>query len=153
VRIAIGADHAGFALKEDLVRRLASIVTHIEDVGTHSDESTDYPDFAAAVGALVASGACDRGILICGTGIGMSMAANKIHGIRAAVVGDLVSARLSRQHNDANVLTLGARITTPELAMAIVRVFLETTFEGGRHQRRVDKIMALENTPAAPPAR
>lgn len=144
MRIAIGADHAGYALKELIKGRLAATVDQVADVGTDGDAPVDYPDFAAAVGALVASGRCDRGILVCGTGIGMAMAANKVHGVRAAAVGDLESARLCREHNDANVLTLGARLTAPDLASAIVHTFLETPFAGGRHQRRVDKIMAVE---------
>jgi ribose 5-phosphate isomerase B len=114
-------------------------------IGTDSDASVDYPDYAAAVARLVVSGASERGILICGTGIGMAMAANKVRGIRAAPVGDLASARLGREHNDANVLTLGARITPPDLALAIVQLFLDTPFAGGRHQRRLDKIRALES--------
>jgi ribose 5-phosphate isomerase B len=120
-------------------------------VGTGSDASVDYPDFAAEVARRVVSGSVDRGILVCGTGIGMAMAANKVEGVRAAPAGDLESARLARAHNDANVLTLGARITRPDLALAIVRLFLETPFEGGRHQRRIDKVMALEGPRADVP--
>jgi ribose 5-phosphate isomerase B len=151
VRIAIGSDHAGYHLKEAIASQLRDSGFVVEDVGTDGDASVDYPDFAAAVAARVVSGGSDRGILICGTGIGMAMAANKLAGVRAAPVGDLESARLSREHNDANILTLGARITPPDLAMAIVRLFLETPFAGGRHQRRVDKVMALEAThPDAP---
>ena len=146
MRIAIGADHAGYRLKETIKSRLVASGFGVEDVGTGGDASADYPDFAAAVARLVVSGSCDRGILICGTGIGMAMAANKVRGVRAAAAGDLESARLAREHNDANILTLGARITPPDLALAIVRLFLETPFAGGRHQRRVDKIMALEGS-------
>jgi ribose 5-phosphate isomerase B len=151
VRIAIGADHAGYHLKETIKSRLVDSGFTIEDVGTDAETSVDYPDFAALVAQRVVSGASDRGILICGTGIGMAMAANKVNGVRAAPAGDLESARLSREHNDANILTLGARITPPDLALAIVRVFLETPFAGGRHQRRVDKIMALEGSDADAP--
>jgi ribose 5-phosphate isomerase B len=151
VRIAIGADHAGYRLKETIATSLLDAGHAIEDVGTSSEASVDYPDFAAAVARRVVSGAVDRGILICGTGIGMAMAANKVAGIRAAAAGDVESARLSREHNDANVLTLGARLTQPDLALAIVRLFLETPFAGGRHQRRVDKIMALEGSHADVP--
>jgi len=144
MRVAIGADHAGFLLKEAIKRALPAMQAEVEDLGTGSADSVDYPDFAAPVARGVASGAYDRGILVCGTGIGMAMAANKVAGVRAAPVGDVATARLSREHNDANVLTLGARITTPDRALEIVRVFLETPFEGGRHQRRVDKIAGLE---------
>ena len=144
MRVAIGADHAGFSLKEDIKGLLAGLGIDVEDVGTGSSESVDYPDFAARVARGVAGGVFDRGILVCGTGIGMAMAANKIAGVRAAPVTGLEGARLSRQHNDANVLTLGARITAPALALDIVRTFLETPFEGGRHQRRVDKVTDLE---------
>lgn len=144
MRIAIGSDHAGYHLKETIAARLRESDVDLLDVGTTGEASVDYPDYAAAVANLVASRDCARGILICGTGIGMAMAANKVNGIRAASVGDLESARLCREHNDANVLTLGARITPTDLALAIVRVFLDTPFAGGRHQRRVDKVMALE---------
>jgi ribose 5-phosphate isomerase B len=115
-----------------------------QDFGTQGDESVDYPDFAEIVARSVARGEFDRGILICGTGIGMAIAANKVPGVRAAPVTDLESARLSREHNDANVLALGARILPRDRALAIVRVFLETPFEGGRHERRIRKITALE---------
>ena len=151
MRIAIGSDHAGYRLKETIKSSLLDSGITIEDVGTGSDASVDYPDFAAAVARRVVSGAADRGILVCGTGIGMAMAANKVDGARAASAGDLESARLSRAHNDANILTLGARITPPDLALAIVRVFLDTPFDAGRHQRRVDKIMALEGPQADVP--
>lgn len=142
MRIAIAADHAGYALKEAIKQVLAP-VDQVEDLGTDSDASVDYPDFAAAVAGRVASGACERGILVCGTGIGMAMAANKFPGIRAATVWNLDTARLSREHNDANILTLGARVVPADQAASLVRVFLETPFAGGRHQRRVDKIDAL----------
>lgn len=143
VRIAIAADHAGFALKEVLKRVLTECVDQVEDLGTNSNASVDYPDFAAAVARRVTSGACDRGILVCGTGIGMSMAANKLPGVRAAVAWSEDTARLAREHNDANVLALGARVVAADEAARLVRVFLETPFAGGRHQRRVDKIEAL----------
>jgi ribose 5-phosphate isomerase B len=145
VRIAIGSDHAGYQLKEIIKGRLADSGVEVDDLGTTSDASVDYPDYAAAVADRVASGASDRGILICGTGIGMAISANKVHGIRAASVESLEAARLSRAHNDANVLTLGARITPADLALGIVQTFLATPFDGGRHQRRIDKITALEN--------
>jgi ribose 5-phosphate isomerase B len=146
VRIAIGSDHAGYHLKETIKARLDDSGVVVDDVGTNSEASVDYPDFAAAVGRRVVSGQADRGILVCGTGVGMAMAANKLDGVRAAAAGDLETARLSREHNDANVLTLGARTTAPALALEIVRLFLETPFAGGRHQRRVDKIMALQDS-------
>ena len=144
MRVAIGADHAGFSLKEAIKGLLAGLGIEVQDFGTGSDASVDYPDFAARVARGVADGAFERGILVCGTGIGMAMAANKIAGVRAAPVTGLESAKLSRLHNDANVLTLGARLTAPALALDIVRTFLDTPFEGGRHQRRVDKITDLE---------
>jgi ribose 5-phosphate isomerase B len=145
VRIAIGSDHAGFRLKEAVKSRLAEQGIDTIDVGTDGEASVDYPDYAAAVAGKVMSGTVDRGILVCGTGIGMAIAANKVHGIRAASATDLESARLSRTHNDANVLALGARITPPDLALDMVQVFLDTPFAGGRHQRRIDKISALES--------
>jgi ribose 5-phosphate isomerase B len=143
VRIAIAADHAGYALKEALKAALASPSVHFEDLGTDSSAPVDYPDFAAAVAHRVASGLCDRGILICGTGIGMAMAANRVAGVRAAPVWSAETARLAREHNDANVLALGARVVPADLAASLVRLFLETEFAGGRHRRRVDKIDAL----------
>ncbi len=144
MRIAIGSDHAGYQLKEALKRELEGSGVELEDVGTGDETSTDYPDYAERVAGRVVSGQSDRGILICGTGIGMAMAANKVRGIRAASVTDEVGARLARQHNDANVLALGGRVTPPDTAARLVRIFLDTPFEGGRHQRRVDKIAALE---------
>lgn len=144
MRIAIGADHAGFRLKETIKSRLIEQAFDVLDVGTTDETSVDYPDYAADVARRVASGSVDRGILVCGTGIGMAIAANKVRGVRAAPVVDLASARLSRSHNDANVLTLGERITPPDLALQIVQVFLDTAFSGGRHQRRLDKIAAIE---------
>jgi len=144
MRIAIGADHAGFALKEDIKKALAEIGLPAEDFGTGSSDSVDYPDFAERVARGVAAGQFDRGILICGTGIGMAMAANKIPGIRAATVTDTDMARLSREHNDANILAIGARILDRKKALEIVRIFLETPFAGDRHQRRIDKITNLE---------
>ncbi len=144
MRIAIGADHAGFGLKEEVRKTLVNLGLSVEDVGTGSSDSVDYPDFAARVARLVAAGEVDRGILVCGTGIGMAIAANKVPGIRAATVTDVEMARLSREHNDANVLAIGARILDRKRALEIVRVFLETPFAGDRHQRRVDKITDLE---------
>jgi ribose 5-phosphate isomerase B len=144
MRIAIGADHAGVALKEHVKQVLTSRGIPFDDVGTLSTESVDYPDFAAEVARKVASGEYDRGILSCGSGIGMAIAANKIPGIRAASIQDEESARLGREHNDINVLALGERQTDPNTARRIVELFLDTPFAGGRHQRRVDKINALD---------
>jgi ribose 5-phosphate isomerase B len=145
MKVALGADHAGFALKDALKQTLDALGVEHHDFGTSSSESVDYPDFAKVVAESVASGRFDRGILVCGTGIGMSIAANKIAGVRAAVVGDEESARLSREHNDANVLTLGARVTPADRAQAIVGTFLGTAFQGGRHALRVEKIHKLES--------
>ena len=146
MRIAIGADHAGVALKEHVKQVLTARGIAFEDVGTLTTESVDYPDFAAKVARKVASGEFDRGILTCGSGIGMAIAANKVAGIRAASIQDEDSARLSREHNDINVLTLGERQTDTNTARRIVELFLDTPFAGGRHQRRVDKINALDKS-------
>lgn len=148
MKIAIGADHAGFALKEELRATLQAKGLEIKDFGTHSPESTDYPDYASAVGHAVAREGFDRGILVCSTGVGMSMAANKIHGIRAALAFNDDEVALTRQHNDANVLAIGARYMNRQQAEHLIDVFLTTEFLGGRHQRRVDKIMDLENQTA-----
>lgn len=144
MKIALGSDHAGFELKETVKHLLAAQGIQVEDQGTHSAESVDYPDFARAVGEEVARRQVDFGILVCGTGIGMSMSANKVPGIRAAKADTEYEAEMARAHNDANVLCLGARVTDAATAGKLVRKFLETRFEGGRHQRRVDKIMAIE---------
>ena len=145
MRIALGADHAGVALKARLKQLLDAQHLTYKDFGPASDESVDYPDYAESVAHSVASGSFDRGILICGSGIGMSIAANKVRGIRAASVSDQAAARLCREHNDANVLTLGARTLSGDRAVQIVETFLATQFAGGRHQRRVDKITAIED--------
>ncbi|MCC7008689.1 MAG: ribose 5-phosphate isomerase B [Acidobacteria bacterium] len=145
MRIALGADHAGVGLKEQIKRLLDERGIPYTDFGTLSTDSVDYPDFAARVAEQVAAGRFDRGILACGSGIGMAIAANKIPGIRAAAIVDETSAQLSRAHNDVNVIALGARLTSPELAHRIVSAFLDTPFDGGRHQRRIDKISALDN--------
>ena len=144
MKVALGADHAGFVLKDALKRVLDQLGVGYEDLGTHSSSSVDYPDYAEAVARGVAEGRFDRGILVCGSGIGMSIAANKVPGIRAAVITDTESAKLSRQHNDANVIALGARLTPEDRAGDIVRAFLTTDFQGGRHSNRVEKIHALE---------
>ena len=142
--IAIGADHAGYTLKERLKTWLAAIGHRVIDHGTHSTDSVDYPDYAAAVAQAVRAGGAERGVLVCGSGIGMAMAANKVAGVRAAVAADPDVARLARQHNDANVLALGARLTAPTRALEVVQAWLATPFEGGRHARRVDKLARLD---------
>ncbi|NOY77994.1 MAG: ribose 5-phosphate isomerase B [Calditrichaeota bacterium] len=141
--IAVGSDHAGFELKEAIREYLESLNLSVKDFGTFTTDSVDYPDFAYAVASAVAKGEFDRGILICGTGIGMSIVANKVKGIRAAECTTSYLAEMSRRHNNANVLTLGGRVLSAEEAQTIVRVWLETPFEGGRHQRRIDKIHYL----------
>ena len=145
MRIAIGSDHAGYNLKQDVIKLLEELGHQVYDAGAYSTESSDYPDFAAIVGRMVADGEADLGILICGTGIGMSIAANKIKGIRAAACHDVFTARMAREHNDANVLCLGAWVIGRGVAMEVVRTFLESSFSGAeRHQRRLAKIKALE---------
>lgn len=143
MRIALGADHAGVHLKDSLKRTLDELGVSYQDFGTGSAESVDYPDYAQAVAKGVAGGQFDRGILVCGTGIGMAIAANKVPGIRSAAIVDTDTAKLSREHNDLNVLTLGARMTPEVRAREIVKVFLETPFAGGRHATRVAKIEGL----------
>jgi ribose 5-phosphate isomerase B len=143
-RIAIGSDHAGFLVKETIRKYLQAAGYAVDDQGTASEESVDYPDYGKAVGERVASKHADLGIAVCGSGIGISIAANKVPGIRAALAHDLITARLAREHNDANVLALGGRIVTPEAALEMVQTFLTTSYSGGRHQRRVDKITQIE---------
>jgi ribose 5-phosphate isomerase B len=145
MRIALGADHAGIHLKAEIRKLLDERGIAYTDFGTETTDSVDYPDFADRVARAVASGEFDRGLLFCGSGIGMAIAANKVAGIRAAPVVDETSARLSREHNDANVLALGERLTPPDVARQLVNTFLDTPFGGGRHQRRVDKISALDH--------
>jgi len=142
--VALGSDHAGFPLKEDLKTWLIARGYDVVDLGTQSAESVDYPDFAAGVGSAIAAGKADRGVLVCGTGIGMAMAANKVPGVRAAACSDAFSARMSREHNDANILALGARITARDAAIEILEIWLGAEFAGGRHARRVEKILALD---------
>jgi ribose 5-phosphate isomerase B len=144
MRIALGADHAGFQLKDSLKRTLDEIGVTYQDFGTSSAESVDYPDVARAVAAGVAAGQFDRGILVCGTGVGMAIAANKVPGIRSAAIVDTDTAKLSREHNDLNVLTIGARVTPEARARDIVKVFVATPFAGGRHATRVGKIHQIE---------
>jgi len=147
MRIAIGADHAGFPLKQHLVVTLARLGHTVHDHGTHSEAAVDYPPICAEVARLVTSGRADRGIVVGGSGQGEQMAANKVHGARAALCNDLYTARMSRAHNDANVLAIGGRIVAFGLAEEIVALWLDTPFDGGRHQRRVDLIGEIERTP------
>ena len=142
--IAIGSDHGGYALKQEIKAFLDKKGIAYQDYGCFSEESCDYPDIAEAVCTEIVGGRCEKGILICGTGIGISMAANKIKGIRAALCADWFSAKYTRLHNDANVICLGGRTIGPGVACELVDVFLHTGFEGGRHQQRIDKITALE---------
>ena len=144
MKIALGADHAGFELKEKVREYLEKKGYQVQDEGTFSNESVDYPDFAKKVGEDIVGQKADLGILVCGTGIGMSMAANKVPGIRAANVSSEFEAQFSREHNDANVLALGARVIDEPKAITILERWLNTPFAGGRHQRRVDKIMAIQ---------
>ncbi len=142
--VVLAADHAGYELKEFLKRFLLEASYEVRDLGTDSTQPVDYPDFAAAAAQAVASGAAWRGIVVDGAGIGSAMAANKVPGARAALCYDATTARNSREHNDANILTLGSRMLTPDQASEIVRLWLETEFAGGRHQHRIDKIVAIE---------
>ena len=143
--IAIGCDHGGYQLKQAVIRHLGDRGIDFHDFGTYSEESCDYPEYGEAVGRAVASGECELGIVICGTGIGISIAANKVRGVRAAVCGDCFSAEMCRRHNNANVLALGGRVIGPGLALKIVDIFLSTGFDGGRHARRVAKISEIED--------
>ena len=145
MKIAIGSDHGGYDLKEQVKTWLQEMGHEVEDFGCHSKESCDYPDFGAAAARAVASGQCEKGVVICTTGIGISMTANKVKGIRCALCGDPWSAEMTRRHNDAIMLAMGAGVVGPQLARQILEAFLTLDFEGGRHQRRVDKLMALEN--------
>ncbi len=142
--IALACDHGALELKEAIKAHLEARGLEYKDFGTYSKDSCDYPDFAAPAARAVAEGVCDRGIVCCTTGIGVSIVANKIPGVRCALLHDHMSARLTRQHNDANMMALGAAITTAATALELVDIFLDTEFQGGRHQRRVDKITALE---------
>lgn len=148
MKVAIGCDHGGLDLKETVISVLKEMQIEYEDMGTYDRNSCDYPDFAEKVADAVAAGRFDQGILICGTGIGMSIAANKVPGIRAALCGDVYSARMARAHNNANILCLGARVVGPGLAADIVRAYLTGSFEGGRHARRVEKLAELDRKKA-----
>jgi ribose 5-phosphate isomerase B len=144
MRIAVGSDHAGFELKRELAPRLAREGHEVVDVGTDSEASTDYPHYAAAAARLVAAGEAERAVIVCGSGVGVSIVANKVDGVRAVNAHDPEEAEMSRRHNDANVLALAGRRLSAEAAAPIVERFLSTAFEGGRHQRRVDQIGAVE---------
>jgi ribose 5-phosphate isomerase B len=148
VRIAIGGDHAGYPLKQHLLGVLKEDGHDVDDLGTHSQEPVDYPIYCAAVGRVVVRGDADRGIVLGGSGQGEQISANKVRGVRAALCNDLYTARMARAHNDANVLSIGARIVAAELADEITRIFLSTPFEGGRHVRRLEEITAIENEEA-----
>ena len=145
MRVAIGSDHRGVELRQRVIVFLASLGNDIIEFGGKGNDAVDYPDIAADVARQVSTGQCDRGVLFCGTGIGVSIAANKIHGIRAAVCHDQFTAEMSRRHNDANILCLSAERLPPEEVFEIIRDWLAAEFEGGRHQRRIDKISALES--------
>ena len=142
--IALGSDHAGLPLKKHIIDLLESMNLEYKDYGTYTTDSCDYALFAQRAANAVASGECERGILCCGTGIGISMAANKVKGIRCACCSDCYSAKMTRLHNDANMLAMGARVVGEDLGRMIAEIFLTTEFEGGRHQRRIDQIMAIE---------
>ncbi len=142
--LAIGSDHGGFELKGHIIEHLKEKGIEVKDFGTYSEDSVDYPDCAKPVCEAVLAGECERGILICGTGIGISMAANKFDGIRAALCSDVFSAKMAKEHNNANIICLGGRVTGRELAYMIVDTYLEAQFQGGRHQNRIDKIHAIE---------
>ena len=144
MKIAMACDHGGLELKLKIKEHLLARGFAVEDFGTHTTDSCDYPDYAAPAARAVASGECERGILVCTTGIGVSIVANKVHGIRCALLSDTVSARMTRQHNDTNMMALGQGVVGDKLALEIVDIWLDTAFEGGRHQRRIDKMMAVE---------
>ena len=144
MKIALGCDHGGYALKCDIIKLLEKLGHEVVDFGCHSTESCDYPDFGEAAARAVASGQCDRGHVICTTGIGISIAANKVKGIRCAHCADSLEAEMTRRHNDANMMAIGAGFTGKNLAERMVEVFLSTEFEGGRHARRVDKLNAIQ---------
>ena len=148
MRLAVGSDHAGFDLKSELAAHLVAAGHEVIDVGTNDTASVDYPDFGAAVGRAVVGGDAELGVAVCGSGIGIAIAANKVVGVRAATAHDVTSARMSREHNDANVVCFGQRFIGPQVALDALDAFLAASFEGGRHQRRVDKISALEAVPA-----
>jgi len=143
-KIAIASDHAGRELKEDLKEFLVSLGVEVTDMGVNDDKSVDYPDYGIPLSEKVSKGEIPRGVLVCGTGIGMSILANKFRNVRAALVSDVFSARMAKEHNDANILVIGGRISGKGIAREMLKVWLETKFEGGRHQKRLDKIAAIE---------
>ena len=145
MKIAMACDHGGLELKNTVKAHLEEKGYEVEDFGTYTKESCDYVDFGAKAAKAVASGECEKGIVICSTGICMSICANKVKGIRCALLSDLLSARMTRRHNDANMMAMGQNLTAPTYALEIVDTWLDTPFDGGRHQRRIDKITALEN--------
>lgn len=144
MKISLGCDHGGLELKEMIKAHLLQRGFEVKDCGTYSKDSCDYPDYARPAAEAVASGECERGILVCTTGIGVSITANKVKGVRCALLSDLMSAKMTRQHNDTNMMALGQGVVGPMLALQIVDVWLDTAYEGGRHQRRIDKMMAIE---------
>ncbi|WP_147802736.1 ribose 5-phosphate isomerase B [Alkalicoccus halolimnae] len=145
MKIVIGSDHAGYALKKEIEPVIKELGHEVIDVGNESADSVDYADYGIPAAEMVARGEADRGVIICGTGIGMSISANKVKGIRCALVHDLFTAKVTREHNDTNVLAMGERVVGPGVAQEIVKTWLSTDFEGGRHQRRVEKIISYEN--------
>ena len=145
MKIAIGCDHGALDLKNKVIAHLTAKGYEVVNFGTDTLDSCDYPDYAAPAAKAVASGACDKGIVLCTTGIGVSITANKVKGIRCALLSDVMSARMTRQHNDTNMMAIGAAVVGPMLALEIIDTWLTTEYEGGRHQRRIDKMMALEN--------
>lgn len=145
MRVVVGSDHAGYPLKQGLVKVLDKLGHKVVDLGTFSEEQVDYPPICAAVGRAVAAGEADRGLVLGGSGQGEQIAANKVRGVRAALCNDLYTARMSRKHNDANVLAMGGRIIAPQLAEEILELWLETPFEGGRHERRIGQIRDIED--------
>lgn len=145
MKIAIGCDHGGFVLKDSVINYLEEQGIEVQDFGTYSTASVDYPDYALPVAAAVASGKADKGILMCGTGIGISICANKVKGIRCALCHDEYTAEMTARHNDANILAMGGRVVDCDTAVKIVKTWLETTFEGGRHCGRIDRMMNIEN--------
>ena len=145
MKIALGCDHGALALKNDLIPHLEQMGYEVKDFGTYTSASCDYPDFVGPAAKAVASGECDKGIALCTTGIGVSIVCNKVKGIRCALLSDVMSARLTREHNDTNMMAIGAAVVGQMLALEIIDTWLGTDYEGGRHQRRIDKMMALEN--------